>query len=47
MKEELTKKEFETAEKKMNNLLAVATIKGALNFLQRKKVQSLKNSRKL
>jgi HTH-type transcriptional regulator/antitoxin HigA len=42
MKKEIPKKEFEAAEKKMNNLLAIATQKGGFNFLTLKQNTELK-----
>ncbi len=36
MKKEVTKKEFEIADKKMNNLLAIATKKGGFDYLSKK-----------
>jgi hypothetical protein len=43
---ETTKKQFESAENKMNELLALATKKGALICSPKKKVQTLKNTHK-
>ena len=41
MKKEVTKKEFEIAEKKMNELLAIVTKKGGFNYLSRKESEEL------
>ncbi len=41
MKNKVTKKEFEVAEKKMNNLLAIATKKGGFNYLTKKESAEL------
>ncbi len=41
MKKEITKNEFEQAEKQMNNLLAIATKKGGFNNLTRKESADL------
>src|SRR5580704_2719859 len=41
MKSEISKKEFETAEKKLNNLLAIATRKGGFGFLSAKEKTAL------
>ena len=41
MKKEITKKEFETAEKKMNELLAVVTKKGGFDSLSKKESTEL------
>jgi HTH-type transcriptional regulator/antitoxin HigA len=41
MKKELSKTEFEIAEKKMNNLLAIATKKGGFDFLTKKESADL------
>ena len=41
MKKEITKKEFETAEKKMNELLAVVTKKGSFDKLTKKESADL------
>lgn len=41
MKKEITKKEFEIAEKKMNALLAIATKKGGFNNLTKKETAEL------
>lgn len=41
MKKEITKKEFETAEQKMNNLLAIASKKGGFDKLTKKESAEL------
>ncbi|MEI6595343.1 MAG: helix-turn-helix domain-containing protein [Bacteroidota bacterium] len=41
MKNKLSKKEFEIAEKKMNNLLAIATKKGGFDYLTKKESAEL------
>ena len=41
MKKEITKKEFATAEKKMNDLLAVVTKKGGFDYLTKKESAEL------
>ncbi|MFM2226455.1 MAG: hypothetical protein RJA07_2657 [Bacteroidota bacterium] len=41
MKNEVTKKEFEIAEKKMNEILAIATEKGGFDFLTSKENTAL------
>ena len=41
MKKEITKKEFEIAEKKMNDLLAIATKKGGFDYLSKKESAAL------
>ena len=41
MKKEISKKEFEIAEKKMNNILAIATKKGGFNNLTKKESAEL------
>ena len=41
MKKEITKKEFEIAEKKMNGLLAIVTKKGGFDFLTKKESAEL------
>lgn len=41
MKKEITKKEFEVAEIKMNNLLAIATKKGGFDYLTKKESAAL------
>ena len=41
MKKELSKTEFEIAEKKMNNLLAIATKKGGFGYLTKKESAEL------
>ena len=41
MKKEITKKEFEIAEKRMNDLLAIATKKGGFGFLTKKESAEL------
>ena len=41
MKKEITKKEFEIAEKKMNDLLAIATKKGGFIKLSKKETEDL------
>ena len=41
MKKDIRKKEFEIAETKMNELLAIATKKGGFNFLSKKEETEL------
>ena len=41
MKKEITKKEFEIAEKKMNDLLAIVTKKGGFDHLSKKESEEL------
>src|SRR5580658_3803262 len=41
MKSEISKKQFETAEKKLNEILAVATEKGGFDFLSSKEKSAL------
>ncbi|MBI5217692.1 MAG: helix-turn-helix transcriptional regulator [Bacteroidia bacterium] len=41
MKQVISKKEFEIAEKKMNDLLAVVTLKGGFDFLTKKESAEL------
>ncbi len=47
MKKGITKKEFEIAEKGMNDLLAIATKKGGFNLLTKKQNEALANYTKL
>ena len=41
VKSEISKKEFETAEKKLNDMLAIATAKGGFDFLSSKEKTAL------